>query len=294
MSAAPRAQQKNRRNMQFQEFLSLLLFLVLSIPAAILAKFRSRFPLKCSKRTVLALPYSPFCEKVFWAYDRCKVAYTMRTVFQGFFPTTLLEFSAKSVPVVVDPDGKVIKDSKDVLDSLYEEGHDWLYPSPAVREMERGFGDDFGRAVARMVYHHLFSTEQGGILLKRVWKVNVSPLERMLAEPLYPSIRWAMLSGLDLPQGLPGFIRTVDQVFDEVSSLLQDGRKYICATADLTAADITFASLAYPLILPEEKASVFVSWDDDLPPDFRAEVQRLRKTLAGKFVLRLYKEERKL
>ena len=37
-----------------------------------------------------------------------------------------------------------------------------------------------------------------------------------------------------------------------------------------------------------------MSWDDDLPPDFRAEVQRLRKTLAGKFVLRLYKEERNL
>ena len=228
MSAAQRAQQKKKRrnNMHFQEFISLLLFLVLSIPAAILAKFRSRFPLKCSKRTVLALPYSPFCEKLFWAYDRCKLAYTMRTVFQGFFPTTLLEFSAKSVPVVVEPDGKVIKDSKDVLDSLYDEGHDWLYPSPAVREMERGFGDEFGRAVARMVYHHLFSTEQGGILLKRVWKVNVSPLEQMLAEPLYPSIRWAMLSGLDLPHGLPGFVRTVDRVFHEVSSLLQDGRKY--------------------------------------------------------------------
>ena len=103
-----------------------------------------------------------------------------------------------------------------------------------------------------------------------------------------------MLSGLDLPQGLPGFVRTVDRVFHEVSSLLQDGRKYICATADLTAADITFASLAYPLILPEEKARVFVSWDDDLPPDFREEVKRLRKTLAGKFVLRLYKEERNL
>ena len=78
------------------------------------------------------------------------------------------------------------------------------------------------------------------------------------------------------------------------SSLLQDGRKYICATEDLTAADITFASLAYPLILPEEKASVFVSWDDDLPKEFRSEVQRLRETLAGKYVLRIYKEERHL
>ena len=280
--------------MKFQEFFSLLLFLMLSIPAAILAKFRTIFPLKCSQRTVLALPYSPFCEKVFWAYDRCKVPYTMRTVFQGFFPTTLMEFKAKSVPVVIQPDGDVLKDSKDVINSLYNEGHSWLYSSPTVLDIERSFGDDFGRAVARIVYHHLFSTEEGGILLRRVWKVGVSPLERMLTEPLYPAIRWAMLSGLNLPQGLPGFTRTVDRVFGRVSSLLQDGRKYICATDDLTAADITFASLAYPLILPEEKASVFVSWDDDLPKDFRSEVQRLRGTLAGKFVLRIYNEERHL
>ena len=53
-------------------------------------------------------------------------------------------------------------------------------------------------------------------------------------------------------------------------------------------------SFTYPLILPEEKASVFVSWDDDLPKDFRSEVQRLRETLAGKFVLRIYNEERRL
>eukprot|EP00413_Alexandrium_margalefii_P033266 CAMPEP_0204579066 /NCGR_PEP_ID=MMETSP0661-20131031/43280_1 /ASSEMBLY_ACC=CAM_ASM_000606 /TAXON_ID=109239 /ORGANISM="Alexandrium margalefi, Strain AMGDE01CS-322" /LENGTH=107 /DNA_ID=CAMNT_0051588039 /DNA_START=562 /DNA_END=886 /DNA_ORIENTATION=+ len=104
----------------------------------------------------------------------------------------------------------------------------------------------------------------------------------------------AMLSGMDLPQGLPGFIATVDEVFIRVSALLEDGRKYICGTLDMTAADITFASLAYPLVLPEEKAAVLVSWDDELPGGFRTEVLRRRETPAGKFVLRLYKEERHL
>jgi len=279
--------------MRAVEFMSLLLFIALSIPAAIWAKFRARFPAKCDRRTVVALPYSPFCEKVFWAYDRCKVPYTIRTVFQGFFPTTLLEFSASSVPIVIHA-GSVIKDSKDLFDSLSEDGNCWLYPSPAVREVELGFGDAFGRAVARIVYHHLFSTDQGGLLLTRVWKVDVSPLERLLAQPLYPAVRWAMLSGLDLPQGLPGFISTVDEVFDHVSTLLKGGRKYICGTADVTAADITFASLAYPLVLPEQKAAVFLSWSDELPKEFRAEVRRRRETLAGQFVLRLYSEERNL
>ena len=280
--------------MNLSEFFSLLLFIALAIPDVIRAKLRSYYPAKYQhRRTVVALPYSPFCEKVFWALDRCKAEYATRTVFQGFFPTTLMEFSAGSVPIVVDS-GSVLKDSKLVLESLADEGHTWLYPSEQVREMEREFGDAFGRAVARVVYHHLFSTPEGCALLRRIWKVDTSPLERHLCEPLFPAIRMAMLSGLDIPQGLPGFVATVDEVFARVSELLADGRKYICATPEMTAADITFASLAYPLVLPQEKAAVFVSWADELPNEFRAAVGRLREGLAGQFVLRLYSEERHL
>jgi len=281
-------------NMRFVEFLSLLLFITLAIPDAIRAKLRSFFPVKYrQRRTVVALPYSPFCEKIYWAYDRCKVAYGIRAVFQGFFPTTLMEFSAATVPIVVDG-GSVLKDSKDVLNSLYDEGHSWLYPSPSVREVESGFGDAFGKSVARVVYHHLFSTDEGCVLLRRVWKVDVTPLERLLCNPVFPACRFAMLTGLEVPDKLPEFIASVDEVFARVSALLKDGRKYICGTPQMTAADITFAALAYPLVLPEEKAAVFVSWDDKLPDEFRAEVQRRRETPAGQFVLRLYKEERRV
>jgi len=278
--------------MDYKEFFSLLLFIVVSIPDLIRAKFRVYFPVKYSKqKTVIALPYSPFCEKVFWAYDRCKIPYGTRAVFQGFFPTTLMEFSAKSVPIVVD-DNVVYKDSKNVLTCLSEEGHKWLYPAPSVHNVECEFGDAFGKSVARIVYYHLFFSKEGCVLLKRIWKVDVSPFEQAICDFLFPAVRWAMLSGMDLPDGLSGFRQKVDDIFIRVAGLLSDGRKYLCGTPEMTAADVTFASLAYPLILPEEKAAVFLSWDDDLPNTLRDEVRRLRDTPAGKFVLRLYKEER--
>ena len=54
--------------------LSLLLFVAVSVPAALRAKLRTLFPVKyAEKRTVVALTYSPFCEKVFWCYERCKL-----------------------------------------------------------------------------------------------------------------------------------------------------------------------------------------------------------------------------
>eukprot|EP00038_Savillea_parva_P009685 m.185176 g.185176 ORF g.185176 m.185176 type:complete len:285 (+) comp16367_c0_seq1:173-1027(+) len=282
--------------MELVEVASLILFFVLFIPSAMRAKLRSVFPLTFDKpKTVVALPYSPFCEKVWWAFDRCKVEYGTRVVFQGFFPTTLMEYGAGSVPIVIDAHtNTVYKDSKDVLNALAKEGHTWLYPkaSPSVREVEAGFDDAFGKSVARIVYHHLFSTAEGGVLLRRVWKVDVTPIERLLCDPLYPACRWAMMAGMNLPDALPECMTTVDAVFERVSALLEDGRKYMCGTPEMTAADITFAALAYPLVLPDEMARVFVSWTDALPDAFRAEVRRRRETKAGQFVLRLYAEER--
>ena len=282
--------------MHLQEFLSLLLFVFLAIPHAIISKICSCFTSKIYRqRTIVALPYSHFSEKVFWAHDRSKVAYEVRHVFQGFFPTTLLEFAAPSVPIVVgDPPGRVIKDSKDALNALSAEGNAWLYPSAAVRKIESGFGDAFGKGVARILYHHLFTTNEGNVLLRRMWKVGVSPLERLLVDPLYPACRFAMMGGMGIPGDLAGSIAAVDEAFDCVTALLQDGRKYICGTPDMTAADVTFAALAYPLILPEEKADVLCSWDDTLPEALRAEVRRRRESPAGQFVLRLYTEERHL
>ncbi len=45
-----------------------------------------------------------------------------------------------------------------------------------------------------------------------------------------------------------------------VESILSDGRQYLCGNT-ISVADITFASLAFPVILPEETSSVFVAYD---------------------------------
>ena len=110
------------------------------------------------------------------------------------------------------------------------------------------------RGVARIVYHHLFSTPEGGRLLHCVWRIDVTPFEWALAGPLYSACRWAMLLGMDLPEGLPKFVAAVDGAFEEASRLLADGRRFLCGTKEMTAADVTFASLADVLVLPEQKA----------------------------------------
>lgn len=45
-----------------------------------------------------------------------------------------------------------------------------------------------------------------------------------------------------------------------VERIIADGRLYLCG-ASISVADIAFASLAFPVLLPDETADNFVSYD---------------------------------
>ncbi|CAN0578235.1 unnamed protein product, partial [Ectocarpus sp. 12 AP-2014] len=77
-----------------------------------------------------------------------------------------------------------------------------------------------------------------------------------------------------------------------VERLLSDGRAYLCGDS-ISAADITFAALAFPVLLPEETADVFVEYDPRLLPRGYVEViKSLRSREGGAFALRLYRNKR--
>jgi hypothetical protein len=80
--------------------------------------------------------------------------------------------------------------------------------------------------------------------------------------------------------------------------MLSDGRQFFLNTDAPTYVVFTFASLAAIAIYPEgyggrvlgEKASL---WFDGIrDKNILTQVKEYRKTLAGKFVLRIYKDQR--
>lgn len=90
---------------------------------------------------------------------------------------------------------------------------------------------------------------------------------------------------------VPAATKELEQLFDKLGARLQ-GRRYLCGDGTaFTAADLTFASLAYPVVFPEEFGDVMIA-REDLPDEFRQLVDRLRATPAGQHALRCYQEHR--
>lgn len=83
--------------------------------------------------------------------------------------------------------------------------------------------------------------------------------------------------------------RRVREIFHEVSQLLEDGRPFLTGNT-MTAADITFASMAAILMMPPEYP-VQLPTLDELPADFPG--AELRATPAGQHVLKMYRLYRK-
>jgi cytochrome P450/glutathione S-transferase len=150
------------------------------------------------------------------------------------------------------------------------------------------FTGDYEYALSRYVYSLMIPNRKfaTSVITKRIpWN------ERLTCKLSYSSLSNTLQEQLNLSENTPderlAYIKTI---FKQVDDLLSDGRRYL--TGDkITLADIAFASVSAPLIVPYEFGGV-VPPINNTPPELRKAINELRTTTAGQFVLRLYYEDR--
>lgn len=243
---------------------------------------------------LITITLSHFCEKARWALDRAGIAYTEEQHLPLFhYLQSFRTGRSRTVPLLRH-DGGVLKSSSAILhwaDEQAREGIAPLYPAARrdqVEALERRFDDRLGPASRLWAYAHLLPNRE---LAFRYAADGVPGWERKMLERSYPIAVRAlqMRVGIDEQSTMEARSEIV-RVFDEVGRSLSEGHRYLAGDS-FTAADLTFAALAAPAIVPEHYGRTLPALAE-LPPAMRLTVEGLRDHPAGEYALRIYEDHR--
>jgi len=168
-----------------------------------------------------------------------------------------------------------------------------LLPADAAKKKEvldlyNLFNGEYEETVAKYVYLQLLSNAG---FAKAAFTSGASFTDKLTYGFQYSAIAAGLRKDHNLSAFTAGqLLDSISTVFKKVNSLLADNRKYLTGDT-LTLADIAFAAVSSPMVLPEECGSI-VPKINQIPDEYRKAVETLRQTPAGQFVLRIYQEDR--
>jgi len=243
---------------------------------------------------LITIPISHYCEKARWALERAGIPYSEEAHLQGFHYLAVWRAGGRrTVPILVT-DEATYYDSTDIL----------RFADARASPDRRLFpGDDAGREVERLTRAFDGSLGPAG----RLWMYDaLLPHRKCVLD--YASAKVPRWQARTLPTLLPIIalglrkllgvtndsvaqaFAEVTATYERVSERLSDGRRYLVGTS-FSAADLTFAALSAPLVLPREYG-VPLPRLDEIPEAMAERVRAFRAMPAGRFVMRMYAEER--
>ena len=244
---------------------------------------------------LITIPPSHYCEKARWALDLAGVSY------QEERHPPILHWRAirkagggRTAPVLVTDRG-VLSDSTDILEFLNSQHPGTWRPYPQeddlraeVEELEELFDTTLGPHTRRVAYFHLLQHRE---LLMGSVLAGVSGGERLFFRSLRPLMCWLLRRGMRItPTSTERSLERVRNVFATVSERLAEGRPFLVGDT-FTAADLTFAALAAPVLLPRGYGSPLPTLAD-VPTELLGLVEEMREAPAGAFALRVYRDRR--
>ena len=240
---------------------------------------------------LITLPISPFNELARWSLERRRIPYReepQALVWHGGGgggPTT---------PVLVT-DTEALGDSREICSwadrqpapgpRIFPDGHQ----GDEVRSFVDRMVEELGPQTRRIAWGHLIEDVS---LADRYWGQALDGRQRRWQLRLLkigrPIVRRRLRLG---PEQLEDAAPKVRAIFDLVAEMIGDGERYLFGDS-MSAADMAFAAMSMPAVLPKEGFPVDLP-DPDAMGKMGPGIDELREHPAGRFALRLYREERR-
>ncbi len=217
-------------------------------------------PVQSSDKPVLwQIDISHYAEKARWALDYKEVEHVRRSLLPGsHIPIALfLTRGAQPTVPVLQLDGRAIGDSTAIVAALDAKYLDRpLYPSkPDEREralaLEDWFDENLGPHTRLLPFYELI---QEPALFAEVAAESVpGPLGKVKPAVgayarAYTSLRWGANSDEDARRAREAIVAA----FDKLEAELEQGDGEFLVGENLSVADVTAASLFYPIVVPPE------------------------------------------
>jgi len=147
---------------------------------------------------------------------------------------------------------------------------------------------ELGPHVRRWAYGHLLQQYR---LLEPCFTRSAPMIERLLA-PATVRVTLPLIQRIYRvdPTSARESLRRASAALDEIGGRLGTSHRYLVGD-QLSAADLTLGALAAPLVFPTQYGGALPPFEA-LPAAMGAEVEAVRATPAGEFVLRLYEQDR--
>jgi glutathione S-transferase len=243
---------------------------------------------------LVTIPISHYCEKARWALLRAGLPYREEPHVQGLHRLYARRAGGgRTVPVLVTPDGAIGESSQIIS---------WIDAGLPVERRLSGEGvtaqhvagvcarldERLGPAGRRLIYVRMFAQPE---LMLRFNNQGVPRWEDRALRAGLPFARRFLAHALAITPGVEvADERLVWEELDWVAEQLSDGRPFLMGER-FTAADLTFAALAAPVVLPPVYGVRLPPLESLDEPTLQL-VERARAHPAGAFALRMIAEQR--
>jgi glutathione S-transferase len=239
------------------------------------------------------LQISHYNEKVRWALDYKRIPHTRRSMMPGLHQLIAKRKSGIVTSPVLELDGRGIGDSTAILQAIEER---WPEPplmpeNPLQRRralrLEDYFDEELGPHMRRAVYWELLPYPE---IVTPLFTDGASRVTRALLRGSFPILRIGMKRYMNIYEepAMHSRAKTVEAL-DLLEKELGDN-EYLVGDR-FSVADLTAASLFYPLALPPEFPYTSPAWDD-LPEGARDFIGPMRDRPGAKWVAEMYRRHR--